>query len=396
MTDKKPHIVCSSSVACAQKVFSSLGKVSLIDGPSITHEDIIDADALVIRSTTPVNPQLLKNTRVNFVGTATIGTDHMDIDYLEKNNIRWCYSPGCNANSVAEYVVCALIYLAITHNIKLEGKTIGVIGVGNVGSLVVEKARALGIRTLCNDPPRVKEEKPEDPAFVDLDTVLAESDFITMHVPLTYTGDYPTHHMADKTFFEKIKPGAVFINAARGAVVDTNSLIFALTQKIISHAVIDTWENEPLYNTRLLDLSTLATPHIAGYSLEGKVHGTIMVYNNLCDHLDRKPEWGLADLLPAAAIRKIDPQSGLSENETLWNIVSRIYDISQDDKNLRTGPKDENRASHFKLLRKNYPARREFRWTTVKQDNKHPDLNKKIKALGFQVDTISADIHSGF
>ncbi|MFC1453356.1 4-phosphoerythronate dehydrogenase [Verrucomicrobiota bacterium] len=290
-------IVCAANMPYAREAFSTLGCPVVLDGRAIAANDVRDAEVLAIRSTTRADRALLDGSAVRFVGTATIGTDHMDISYFERAGIRWCYSPGCNANSVAEYVAAALLSLADRHGFGLRGKTMGVIGVGNVGSLVAEKARTLGLRVLPNDPPRAAREGTALP-WVSLDRVLAESDIVTLHVPLSREGPDATFHMAGREFFHRLKPGAVFLNCARGAVVETDALIEALVGGIVSHAVIDTWEGEPEYRTELLDRVDIGTPHIAGHSFEGKVMGTVMVYREVCRFLGLEPTWSPEALLP--------------------------------------------------------------------------------------------------
>lgn len=210
----------------AREAFSTLGEVAIKSGRALTPADVRDVDILAIRSTTRVDRALLAGSRVRFVGTATIGTDHMDIPWLEQQGIRWCFAPGCNANSVAEYIVAALLHLARRHGFRLKGKTIGVIGVGNVGRKVVEKARALNLRVLQNDPPRARNEGGAE--FVELPRLLGESDIVTLHVPLTGEGPDATQGMAGHDFFGRLKSGAIFINAARGPVMVSDELLRAL------------------------------------------------------------------------------------------------------------------------------------------------------------------------
>ncbi len=382
------NITCAAAMPFAKEVFSSLGNVQLIDGPAITADDIKDTDILAVRSTTRIDRRLLEGSRVKFVGTATIGTDHMDTDYLEQSGIRWCYSPGCNANSVSEYLASALLFLAAKKEFEPAGKIIGIIGVGNVGSRVYNKARALGLNILCNDPPRVEKEGNPGPEFVPLDVLLSESDIVTMHVPFTRSGRYPTMRMANKSFFSKMKQDAIFANAARGGIMDTAALISALDSGRISRCIIDTWENEPFYNTSLLDKVDIGTPHIAGHSLEGKVEGTVMVYREACRFLGVDPQHDTNSLLPPSETgRVILNGSADSEWEILWNAVRAVYDITADDNALRNGPGGEQRADHFRSLRKNYPVRREFRWTEVDASRVQPEIQKRLNNLGFNVAT---------
>lgn len=361
-------IVCSSTLACPREAFSGLGDVVIAEDRLIGPEDVRDAEALIVRSTTRVTRELLAQSRVRFVGTATIGTDHMDLPFLEQRGIRWCYAPGCNANSVSEYFTAALLCLAVRHGLVLRGKTVGVIGVGNVGARVARKAEALGLRVLLNDPPRQRAEAAgttgtTSTPFVSLDEMLRNADIVTLHVPLTHEGEDRTFHMADESFFKRMKPGAIFFNLARGPVVQTEALLQAMAVGIIKHVVIDTWEGEPAYRKDLLDRVDLGTPHIAGHSFEGKVMGTFMVYREACRFFGVPPVWSPESLLHGSGARTIPLLSpDADELATLWHAVRAVYDIEADDRRLREGCVDDPalRAAHFDSLRKNYPQRREF------------------------------------
>ena len=367
-----------------REAFETLGEAVVVDGRSISAEDVRDADLLAIRSTTRVDRALLDDSKVRFVGTATIGCDHLDTDYMQSRGIQWCHSPGCNSNSVSEYVTAALLRLADRHDFTPPGKTIGVVGVGNVGRLVVEKARALGMRVLQNDPPRARAEGQGD--FVALDQLVSEADVLTMHVPITQSGCDATFHLIDRNILAAVRPGLLFINAARGAVVDTPALITAIESGAVGHSVIDTWEGEPRYNRRLMKLADIVTPHIAGHSFEGKVAGTVMVYRAACRFLGVEPVWTPDSLLPPADVLEIRVDaSGRTDCDVLHEIVSRVYDIGRDDSDFRSGDcEDPDRcAAHFDALRKSYPVRREFRFTRVVVDNASPVLGAMVADLGF-------------
>jgi len=378
------NILCATNMPFAPEAFATLGSVTVKDGRSITAADVREADILAIRSTTKVNPALLDGSRVRFVGTATIGTDHLDIPYLESRGIPWCFSPGCNANSVAEYVCTALLTLARRHGFTLAGKTLGVIGVGNVGRRVVDKARALGLRVLLNDPPRARLE--ESSAFLPLAELLPQCDIVTLHVPLTRSGPDATLHLANAAFFAQLKPGTVFLNAARGPVTDTAALQAAMDRGTIGHAVIDTWEGEPAYRHELLPRVDLATPHIAGYSYDGRVNGTVMVYREACRVLNLSPSWSPDHILPAAPIPAMSlSATGRSEEDVLAEAVRRIYDIEADDARMRAScvPDPAARATAFDRLRKTYPERREFPHTQLTLRDAAPTLVAKAAGLGF-------------
>ena len=380
-------IVCSRNMPFVQEAFQTLGEATVFEGRDINADTVRDADLLAIRSTTKVNSALLDGSRVRFVGTATIGTDHLDIDYFEAHNIHWCYSPGCNANSVSEYLTAVLLCLATRHGITLRGKTLGVIGVGNVGSRAVTKGEALGMRVLQNDPPRQRAEGDNE-TFVSLETLLAESDFVTTHVPMTHDGLDPTYHMADGNVFAAMRPGSVFINAARGAVVNTDALLAAIESGQLAHVALDTWEGEPAIRQDALAAVEIGTPHTAGYSFEGKVTGTVMVYEEACRFLGREPTWTPDELLPSPALPNVTVNAAnRPPEEALWEVVRQLYDVEREDAALRGESPDM--GSHFDALRKHYPTRREFRFTTVDVENGSKQLLNTFEQLGFRVRLVS-------
>ena len=379
-------IVCATNMPFAREAFSTLGDVTLLEGRSIAAVDVRDTELLGLRSTTRVDRNLLEGSGVRFVGTATIGTDHMDTAYLEDAGITWCCAPGCNANSVSEYVTAALVCLASRHRFQLEGKTIGVVGVGNVGRRVVDKAHALGMQVLQNDPPRQRAEDPDAKVFVPLARLLSESDVVTLHVPLETDGPDPTAHLANESFFAALKPGAVFLNCARGGTTDTDALLAALSGGAVSHTVIDTWEGEPACRGDLLDACDLGTPHIAGHSFEGKANGTVMVYEAACRFLGSDPAWDVEPCLPDPVVPEVSVDAaGRSHEEVLWEVVRAVYDIEADDRQLRgsRGMDLVARAGAFDHQRGHYPVRREFRFTSVRLRNATDALNAKVAALGF-------------
>jgi erythronate-4-phosphate dehydrogenase len=378
-------IVCASSVLFAREAFETLGETVVLPDASITPADLKDADALIVRSKTLVNERLIENTRLSFIGTATAGTDHLDIDYLNHIPLAWAAAPGCNANSVSEYFTAAMLCLARRHGFELEGKKVGIIGVGQVGSRVLQKAEALGLMVLRNDPPL--QAATGDPLFLPLEEVLGEADILTMHVPLEYGGRYPTNQMANCKFFAGFKPGCVFINASRGEVVDTEALLYAMEHGAVLHAVLDVWENEPVISRAMIKKANLATPHIAGYSFEGRLNGTWAVYQELCHFLEVEPKWRPDEhVFPKAPEVQVDAL-GLSDEAALWEIVRRAYDIEKDDAALRAGPTDNDASwgMHFNELRRNYPPRREFQSVRVQLRHAGTGLLEKAAALGFQI-----------
>lgn len=374
----------------AAEAFGALGEVRVLAPREITAAALRDVELLLIRSTVRVDETLLTGTRVRFVGTATIGTDHLDAAYLDRAGIAWRAAPGCNANSVAEYVATALLCLARRQGLTLAGKTLGVIGVGNVGQRVARVAEALGLRVLQNDPPRY--DATGDPDLRLLDEVLERAEIVTLHVPLTWDGAHPTRHLAGNCFFKRLKRGAVFLNAARGAVTDTDALLAALGRGSVAHAVIDCWEGEPAFRTDLLARVALGTPHIAGHSFEGKALGTVMVYREACRWLGVAPTWTPDAAWPPPPVPAIALDAAAcgdgSDEAVLWELARRVYDIEADDRRLREAAAEDAaaRGAAFERQRKDYPLRREFRFTRVALQQARPGLIEKARRLGFAVD----------
>lgn len=379
-------IVCAETVLLGHKAFSNAGKTVVIPDREIIRDDLLDADALIVRSKTKITRKLLEGTSVQFVGTATAGTDHIDSAWLESQDIYWCASPGCNANSVSEYLIAALLVLGRRHDCDLEGKTIGVVGCGNVGSRVVSKCEALGMNVLRNDPPLCA--TSTDPDFYPLETVLAESDIITLHVPFVKDGPWPTVRLADYRFFEQLKPGAVFINAARGSVCDYDALLDAKKGGAVSRMVIDVWNPEPAFRTDVLEVADLASPHIAGHSYEGKLNGTVACYNELCNFFEIPKTWDVAASLPEPQVPTIEVDcNSRDDKDVLHEIIKQVYNIESDDTLIRKAATADEiaRARNFDALRKHYRTRREFKNTTVELKSGSDSLRRKVKALGFKI-----------
>jgi erythronate-4-phosphate dehydrogenase len=374
--------VVAETVLLGREAFETLGEVVVIPDRQIGPEHLKDADALIIRSKTKVTPELIEGSAVRFIGTATAGFEHMDFQTLENRGIGWCAAPGCNADSVADYMTAALLTLHMKHGVELEGRTLGIIGVGQVGSRVAKRAEALGLRVLLNDPPRAAREGVA--GFQELEKLLAESDFVTLHVPLIKEKPWPTLRMADCRFFEQMKPGAVFINASRGKVLDSDALLHAKTNGIISHAVLDVWDPEPAIRADVLNAAAIGTPHIAGHSFEGKLNGTIQVYREACHFFETAAGWNPAPLLPAVTLPELKIDStGKRDLEVLSEAVSAVYDIGTDQ--LSVGD-----IERFDKLRAHYWVRREFKNTTVFLSEHRPSLIKKVNAAGFATPAVGA------
>ncbi len=383
-------IVADENIPKVKEIFSNIGVVKLLPGRNITSKELCDADVLLVRSVTPVDSDLLSRSNVRFVGTATIGTDHVDIDYLNNEGISFSSAPGSNARSVAEYITAALLTLARRKKVPLRGQSIGVVGAGNVGSRVVKKAEALGMTVIKNDPPLAR--RTGDDSYRPIDEVL-ECDYITLHVPLEKGGPDPTHHLVNEEFIDALRPETMLFNSSRGAVVKGQALKKALVSDKIKGAVLDVWENEPAIDHQLVELVDIATPHIAGYSLDGKYAGVEMLYRALCGELDLEPDVDIESLKPKPGVQDITVHDISNFNESLLSIVKKVYDITEDDRKLRGifSLHDSEHAEYFDDLRKNYPVRREFYTVKVKRG---PDISEEawepfkelIGNMGFRTD----------
>jgi erythronate-4-phosphate dehydrogenase len=378
-------IVADENIPYVKEAFGSLGRVELVAGRSMTNALLKDADVLLVRSVTRVNEALLDGTSVKMVATATIGTDHVDEDYLAKSGIAFSNAAGSNSNSVAEYITAALLTLATRKGFKLEGKTIGVVGIGNVGSKVAHKCSVLGMNVLKNDPPL--KELTGSSEYVALKDIIPIADFLTLHTPLTLTGSHPTHHLVDASTLNKLKPSAFLFNSSRGSVVDGQALKQTLKEKRIAGALLDVWEKEPNIDPELLELVDIGSPHIAGYSFDGKVNGTMMIYQALCRFLGIEPAWNPKTIMPAPPVPliTIDP-SEADEQTLLRQTVMKVYDIEADDQQLReliNEPADKQ-GKFFDQLRKLYPVRREFYNTRIEfSSSAGENLKRKLSGLGF-------------
>jgi erythronate-4-phosphate dehydrogenase len=295
---------------------------------------------------------------------------------------------------VAEYFVSAMLCLANRHGMTLSDKMIGIVGLGHVGSRVMTMAEKLGMQVLLNDPPRERSEggngSGQGLPFLPLEFVLQQADIVTLHTPLTREGVDPTHHLAGPLFFDSLKQGCIFVNAARGAIVDTATLIRAIDRGTVGHAVIDTWEEEPAYSPELLARADLATPHIAGYSFDGLVNGTVRVYHEACRHFGVEPTWNPDALIPDPEAKNVTAEAGTSNRDVfLWDIVRQAYDIEADDRAMRdTCAESANeRGRAFEQLRKNYPVRREFHASTTHLTTDQEGMGEILAGLGFSCST---------
>jgi erythronate-4-phosphate dehydrogenase len=376
-------VVADENIPYVEEVFSHVGEVSTCPGRDIDAHVLSDTDILLVRSITQVGEPLLKRTKVKFVGTATIGVDHIDQKYLKKKKIGFTSAPGSNATSVAEYVISALLNLAKKNSFKLRDKSIGIIGVGNVGSRVEHRCRKLGMEVKLNDPPLF--EKSGNPKYRKRGE-LFDCDIITVHTPLNREGKYKTLHMVDKAFLEKTKKGVIFINTSRGPVVDQRALKAFLDKGHFLGTILDVWENEPGIDVELLDKVDVGTPHIAGYSFDGKVRGVEMVYRAAVEYFDIESKWRLE--LPEPLVPEIKfKKKHKNEDDYLRNAVFPVYNVSEDDTRFRMIKmvEQKKKRGYFDKLRKEYPLRREFANTKVIMEKGSAGIKERLRALEFIV-----------
>jgi len=371
-------IVADDKIPFLKGALEPFAEMVYLPGKQIDQESLRDADALLIRTRTKCTESLLAGTNIRYIGTATIGFDHIDCQFCDKNNIVWVNAPGCNSSSVQQYIAAALLKMSSETRMNLRKKTIGIIGVGNVGSKIETFARILGMNVLLNDPPRARIEG--DDKFAGLNKLLSDSDIVTVHVPLNIVGEDLTYHLFDESTFRKMKRGSWFFNSSRGEVTDTSALINAFGPGRLDGAVLDVWENEPDIDFDLMRKAFIATPHIAGYSTDGKANGTAMVVNSLCEYFNFPlKNWYPANVSePTAPEINIDGNSK-SDEEIIREAVFHTYNVTEDDIKFRLLPSD------FEKQRGDYPLRREFTSYSVKLVNCNNKSQIALETLGFRV-----------
>lgn len=336
-------VIIDNKIPFIQEAISQIAdEVIYAPGKDFTPALVKDADALIIRTRTRCNRALLQGSSVRFIATATIGFDHIDTEYCREAGIAWSNAPGCNSASVAQYLMSSLLLLQQIRGKQLQGLTLGIIGVGNVGTKIIQVAQELGMRVLLNDLPR--QDKEGNANFSSLQTLAEECDILTFHVPLYKEGKYKTLHLADDAFFRSLKRRPVIINTSRGEVIETNALLNALENNLISDAIIDVWENEPDINLTLLNKALLGTPHIAGYSADGKANATRMSLDALCRFFHLKADY---------RITPPEPESPVIHAATPTDAYLQMYDPRRDSDALKAHPE------LFETLRGDYPLRRE-------------------------------------
>jgi len=375
------HILADENIPLVDEFFAGFGEIRRMPGRSINRAALENVNVLLVRSVTRVDREMLEGSAVRFVGTCTIGTDHLDLDYFEQAGIEWASAPGCNARGVVDYVLGSLLALSEVRGEALARRRFGVVGAGEVGGRLLEVLRGLGWDVRVCDPPRQVREAGD---FVSLDEILAECDVISLHTPLTLGGDWPTFHLFDQARLSRLRPGTWLINASRGAVVDNAALRDLLLQRPDLEAVLDVWEGEPQVDVALAGLCRIATPHIAGYSLDGKLRGTAQIYAALCAARGVEPAIELAQLMPGPALTELAFASSAEPAEMQATLCRAVYDPRRDDADFRRSllGNEAQRRAGFDLLRKQYPPRREIDGLKVRIGGHNPALATIVEALG--------------
>jgi erythronate-4-phosphate dehydrogenase len=372
-------VIADDKIPFLKGVLEPYTDIEYCQGSEITPERIKYADALLIRTRTRCNRNLLEGSGVKFIGTATIGYDHIDTEYCNQHGIHWTNAPGCNSASVNQYIASVLVSLSLQKGFKLKDRVLGVVGVGNVGSKVVRTAEFLNMRVYLNDPPRVREEGIC--GFVSLDSILRECDIITFHVPLSYDDPDRTYHMIEEGLISRLNPGTIIINSSRGEVANTGALKKAMREGRIESLVLDVWENEPSIDRELLSMATIATPHIAGYSTDGKAKGTAMIVQALSLFFDLGIEdWEPEDIpVPEKTVISLNCRH-MDIEKALGEVILATYQVEKDDQHLRASP------DTFEKQRGNYPLRREFPAYRVRLQHEHSGIRQLLMKMGFSVE----------
>ncbi len=376
------NIIADENIPFVREAFGRIGTVSTLPGRNMTAGDLRSCNILLVRSVTRVDAALIGDAPIRFVASATIGTDHIDLEYLRQRGIGFANAPGCNAESASEYIIGALFHLAERRGFDPFSLRAGIIGHGNVGSRVRRKLETLGIEVLLNDPPK-QQAGIDEHNYVSLQTLIDECDFITCHVPLTHDGEHPTWHLLDAARLAELRPGCILFNAARGAVIDNPALSALLRERPDLTVFLDTWEGEPSIDLELMRQVDLASPHIAGYSVEGRLRGTQMIHDACCRELGIDSHWFMQDHLP-------DPQPLTLEDgipDFWFRVFERHYPIQQDDRALRAlAEHPAHAAAGFDRLRKQYPPRYEYPQFRISGDP-HSSLRRTLQQLGFSLES---------
>ena len=372
-------IVCDDKIPFLRGVLEPFAEVVYLSGRQTTPEVVRDADAIITRTRTKCDAALLAGSSVRVIATATIGFDHIDTAWCESHGILWQNAPGCNSWSVKQYISSVLVSLARRHGLDLSAMTLGVVGVGNVGSKVAEAAALLGMKVLLNDPPRARAEGGQ--GFVPLDELMERADIVTLHVPLTREGEDATWHLFDAGRIGRLRPDQFLFNSSRGPVVDNAALKAALQAKSLRGAVLDVWESEPDIDRELLALLEYATPHIAGYSADGKANGTTMSVRTVASVLGLPlTDWSASGVpAPAQGLSFCLDATGKRTQDVLTEAILYTYDVQKDTDALRADP------GSFEKLRGDYPVRREPTAFSLQLKGGTPAQAETIAKMGFKI-----------
>lgn len=374
------YIVADENISDVRAAFAPLGRIVVMPGRSISRGELAEADALLVRSVTPVNERLLSGTKVRFVGSATAGIDHIDTAYLESRGITFAHAPGSNARAVAEYVIAAILELALDRRLALNETTVGIVGVGHVGARVARLCAAMGMRVLLCDPPRAAVEPGAD--FVALPMLLQSSDVVTLHVPLIDAGPYATRGLVGDGFMSQLRPATALINTSRGDVCDEAALMRGRQSGHLGWLALDVWRGEPSPNPEFVRECDIATPHIAGYSLDGRLSGTHMVYQALCEWAGATPEW----LPDPNYIKTGGDAAGCQDSMvSLRSVIRSVIDLpraTRDFKHSTAAGSAVERGRAFDAQRAAQSNRREF-WAHKMTGSHDPSIADKLRRLGF-------------
>lgn len=373
------RLVVDENLPWVEEFFADTAQLVRLPGSEIQRDDLMSADGLLVRSVTQVNAELLEGTPVGFVGTATIGVDHVDQAWLQKAGIEFVSAPGCNADSVVDYVLSSLLWLAQEQGFSLQEQTLGIVGVGQVGGRLARRLEAYGCRLLLNDPPR---EAQGEAGFVSLGQLLEEADILCLHTPLTRSGPFPSEKLLGEKELQRLE-GRILLNAGRGGVLDQAALKKLLEEGLSLTLLLDVFAGEPQLDIELLDFCCLATPHIAGYSLEGKSRGTEALYQAWCVYQQQTCGKSLADYLPEPPVGRLELNPGWSPEEACRRAALLVYDPRADAARMRLALQQLPSAQAYQQLRKNYPLRREFASLQVRSAT--DDQARALEALGFSL-----------
>ena len=382
-------IVADENIPLLMDCFKDMGQIISLPGRRIAPQDVRDADVLLVRSVTKVNQALLEGSKVKFVATATAGFDHIDRDYLASQGIGFSHAPGCNATAVTEYVMSALNAVLTNSPSALKDKIVGIVGKGQVGGRLYRMMKNLGAQVFASDPFLEETADPADNTqYLPLDELIRQCDIVCLHTPLTKDGSHPTFHLMDNTRLQQLKSGTILINAGRGPVVDNVALKACLKQRNDLIVVLDVWEREPDADPELMALVDIATPHIAGYSLDGKIRGTEMIYAAFCQYFGLPARVRLAAITPLPVLKEMRFSQGNDIEETSAVAIRAVYDVRRDDRLMRKAllhREEDERKLAFDRLRREYSERREFASLRVHLKNCAPDVIKSFQALNFRL-----------